>query len=186
MGNNKRKRSSQFPSASKKGPSKAAAVTNTAPPQSSSKTVKVVQPEHTSLSAHEHILAYMNKYKRDPKTPKTLTDNEMVAVLQLSQHLRVFGLLSAAGFVKQANQQSGDTKEKRRPVWELLLCQLLNDPEISDAETLKSAIIDMAKNRPAEYMALWRRALLFSKHWNFWARAYQAPKSNEATQETSA
>ena len=143
---------------------------------------RAVQPEHTSLTAHSHIAAYIDKFER---AERLLTDSEINAVLQLAQHLRVFGLVSAAGFVGQTNDQGGSTQEKRRPVWELLLCQLIDDPEVIDAKTLKREVLKIASDQPAMYMALWRRAVLFSKHWNFWAKAYQTPKTEKSSQDSA-
>jgi hypothetical protein len=55
-----------------------------------------VQPEQMSLDAYGHIQKYLeicNKAKLDKE--------DLTAVLRLSQHLRVFGLLSAVGYVNQ-------------------------------------------------------------------------------------
>ena len=136
-------------------------------------SVVSVRPEHMSLAAHGHITAYLEKFS---KGTQQLEDSEIVSTLHLSQHLRVFGLLSAVGFVKQTNQQSGDVQKKRRQVWELLLCKLLNSNEVTDADALMKAVVEMTSNRPAEYLALWRRSIMLSKHWNFWAKAYQKEK----------
>lgn len=142
-----------------------------------SDSILSVQPEHMSLTAHAHITAYM--VKQD--SASSLSSNDVTAVLKLAQHLRVFGLLSAAGFVKQANQQEGEVKDRLRPVWESLLCQLLNIAEVGDADALMAAVVEMTGQRPSEYMALWRRAIAISKHWNFWARAYQQESTSEVT-----
>ena len=109
----------------------------------------------------------------------------MTAVLKLAQHLRVFGLLSAAGFVKQANQQEGEVKEKIRPVWESLLCQLVDNSEVKDATALMAEILTMTNERPADYMALWRWAIALSKHWSFWARAYQVETTDHSISEVN-
>jgi hypothetical protein len=142
--------------------------------------VTPIRPENLSLTAHAHILAYFEKYPRDSQK---LNDNEVTAILQLSQHLRVFGLLSAVGFVKQTNQQPGEVKKCIRSVWELLLAQLL-DPQ-KDSDALMTEVVILAKERPSEYMAQWRRALQLSKHWNFWAKAYQEEKTQSQTEEKS-
>ena len=169
----KSKQGGQFPKGSKpESPAVSAAneAVTSMPSALPSPSVSLVQPEHMSLTAHAHIIDYLEKFS---KGTKTLEDSEIVSILQLSQHLRMFGLLSAAGFVKQTNQQGGEVQKKRRQVWELLLCKLLGSSEVSDAKTLMEAIVKMTSDRPAEYMALWRRATVLSKHWNFWARAYQ-------------
>ncbi|MGI8932730.1 MAG: hypothetical protein ACR2FS_01515 [Phormidesmis sp.] len=172
----KRKKKRQFPQGSKPKPISEATVGKTVSTVSSTSTALAavsVQPEHMSLAAHAHIVAYLEKFS---KGMQQLEDSEMVSILQLSQHLRVFGLLSAVGFVKQANQQSGEVQKKRRQVWELLLCKLLNSNEVTDADALMKAVVEMTNNRPAEYLALWRRSIILSKHWNFWAKAYQKEK----------
>ena len=77
----------------------------TAKPPTSCETVKVatvksdnnsslVLPEQMSLNAHEHIQMYLQKYSK-----RKLDKNDLTAVLRLSQHLRVFGLLSAVVMV---------------------------------------------------------------------------------------
>ncbi len=184
----KRKKNKQFPQGNRpQNPpsSKTASSTSTASSssissvetsRSASGSTLLVQPEHMSLAAHAHVAEYMKQH-----SVSSLSDNEVIAVLKLSQHLRVFGLLSAVGFVKQSNQQSGETKERIRPVWESLLCQMLNDDKVNDnnsqpvkdAHELMTAVLAMTQQRPAVYMALWRRAIALSKHWSFWARAYQ-------------
>ena len=182
----KRRNRGQFP----KGPNRPESTSNetvgeTVSPASDTLTnpsVVSVRPEHMSLTAHEHITAYLEKFS---KGTQQLEDSEIVSILQLSQHLRVFGLLSAVGFVKQTNQQSGDVQKKRRQVWELLLCKLLGSEEIVDAKTLMDTVVKMTKDRPAEYMALWRRSIALSKHWNFWAKAYQKEKPDKQSQENS-
>jgi len=126
----------------------------------------MVQPEHMSLTAHKHIQAYLNNRSG-------LSDNDLTAVLRLSQHLRVFGLLSAAGYVNQSNAQGGEVRERTVPVWESLLGQLVNEENPPNRRNLMQQVVDLANNQPAEYMALWRKALILANHWNFWARAYK-------------
>jgi hypothetical protein len=87
--------------------------------------------------------------------------------------LRVFGLLSAAGYVNQSNAQGGEVRERTVPVWESLLGQLVNEENPPNRRNLMQQVVDLANNQPAEYMALWRKALILSNHWNFWARAYK-------------
>ncbi|MFM6845731.1 MAG: hypothetical protein ACKPKS_18400, partial [Dolichospermum sp.] len=80
----------------------------------------LVLPEQMSLFAHEHIQKYLRKYNK-----QKLDKNDLTAVLRLSQHLRVFGLLSAIGYLYQANAQDNYEVRKRTvPVWELLLGQI--------------------------------------------------------------
>ncbi len=128
----------------------------------------LVRPEHISLLAHKHILGYMKEQKSEK-----LTQDDLTAVLRLSQHLRVFGLLSAAGYVNQSNQQSGKVRERTVPVWTALLRQLVNEQDSIPPRELMRIIQEKANLSPNEYLALWRRALILSNHWNFWARAYQ-------------
>jgi hypothetical protein len=90
----------------------------------------------------------------------------------LSQHLRVFGLLSAVGYLNQANAQDNNEVRKRTvPVWELLLGQMVD--QAPSKEEMMTQIVDIARNKPQEYMLMWRKSLLLANHWNFWARAYQ-------------
>ena len=126
-----------------------------------------VHPEEMSLTAHQHIKQYL-----DSEKCKTLSDEDLTAVLRLSQHLRVFGLLSAAGYVNQSNAQDGKVRERTVPVWLSLLGQMINLKELS-RENLKEAVVELARDQPQEYMAAWRRSLILANHWNFWARAYQ-------------
>jgi hypothetical protein len=126
----------------------------------------MMQPEQMSLTAHKHIQTYLNNRP-------TLSDNDLTAVLRLSQHLRVFGLLSAAGYVNQSNAQRGEVRERTVPVWESLLGQLVNEDNPPDRKTLMKQVDDLARNQPGEYMTLWRKSLILANHWSFWARAYK-------------
>jgi hypothetical protein len=126
----------------------------------------MMQPEQMSLTAHKHIQTYLNNRPR-------LSDNDLTAVLRLSQHLRVFGLLSAAGYVNQSNAQRGEVRERTVPVWESLLGQLVNEDNPPDRKTLMKQVDDLARNQPGEYMTLWRKSLILANHWSFWARAYK-------------
>ncbi|OBQ22967.1 MAG: hypothetical protein AN488_06625 [Anabaena sp. WA113] len=124
-----------------------------------------------SLSAHEHIQEYLKTYKK-----QKLDKNDLTAVLRLSQHLRVFGLLSAVGYLNQANAQDNNEVRKRTvPVWESLLGQMVavDKNQLSNKEELMTQIVEMTRNQPQEYMLNWRKSLLLANHWNFWARAYQ-------------
>ena len=111
----------------------------------------------------------------------------MNAILRLSQHLRVFGLLSAVGYVNQSNaQENNKTRQRTAPVWRVLLGQMIDElnlpgtpklMEIEDpnemARELMEQVVRIANQQPSEYMANWRKSLNLSNHWNFWARAYQ-------------
>lgn len=125
-----------------------------------------VQPEQTSLLAHHHIQTYLAAHHQ-----QQLTKNDLTAVLRLSQHLRVFGLLSAVAYVNQANAQGGEVRERTVPVWESLLGQFMEQNPVNRAD-LMAAVITLANNHPQDYMAKWRKVLNLSRHWNFWARAY--------------
>jgi hypothetical protein len=134
---------------------------------SNSPRTAMIQPEQMSLTAHQHIQRYL-QIRRIP----ILDKNDLNAVLRLSQHLRVFGLLSATGYVNQANDQGGEVRERTVPVWECLLGQLINENNPPDRRDLMEQVTQMAGQEPGVYMMTWRRALTLSKHWNFWARAY--------------
>jgi hypothetical protein len=122
-------------------------------------------PEQMSLSACKHIKAYMGDRTE-------LNKNELNAVLRLSQHLRVFGLLSATGYVNQENAQQGEVRQRTVPVWSSLLGQLIDEDNPPNRRQLMERVKDMAKDRPTEYMMNWRRSLILANHWNFWAKAY--------------
>lgn len=131
-----------------------------------------VLPEQMSLTACRHIQNYMGDRQE-------ITKNDLNAVLRLSQHLRVFGLLSAAGYVNQSNQQEGEVRQRTVPVWLALLGQLIlpDRPEIIEdnrhnRQELMETVQNMARNHPTEYMMNWRKSLILANHWNFWARAY--------------
>ncbi|MBD2445439.1 hypothetical protein H6G25_20130 [Dolichospermum sp. FACHB-1091] len=123
-----------------------------------------------SLSAHEHIQKYLKTYKK-----QKLDKNDLTAVLRLSQHLRVFGLLSAVGYLNQANAQGGEVRERTVPVWESLLGQMVavDKNQLPNKEELMTQIVEMTGKQPQEYILTWRKSLLLANHWNFWARAYQ-------------
>ena len=127
-----------------------------------------VQPEQMSLDAYGHIQKYLktcNKTKLDKE--------DLTAVLRLSQHLRVFGLLSAVGYVNQSNAQEGKVRERTVPVWQSLLGQLLDKDNPLKDKQLMEKVVEMTKNEPSQYMATWRSSLSLANYWNFWARAYQ-------------
>ncbi len=132
----------------------------------------IILPEQMSLTACEHIQNYMGDRTE-------LSKEDLNAVLRLSQHLRVFGLLSATGYINQSNDQEGKVRERTVPIWLALLGQLIfpGDREIiedklDNRKKLMKEVQEMAKSRPAEYMINWRKSLIMANHWNFWARAY--------------
>ncbi len=127
-----------------------------------------VLPEQMSLSAHQQIQTYLRNYHK-----QRLDKNDLTAVLRLSQHLRVFGLLSAVGYVNQSNAQGGEVRSRTVPVWESLLGQMIDEANPPERERLMEAVLQMTKNQPQHYMTTWRKSLMLANHWNFWARAYQ-------------
>jgi len=126
----------------------------------------MIKPEQMSLSAHAHIQTYL-------KGKSVVTEKDLVAVLRLSQNLRVFGLLSAVGYVNQTNDQGGEVRERTVPVWESLLGQLIDESKPPQRRELMESVVNMASNKPDLYLATWRRSLVLAQHWNFWARAYK-------------
>jgi len=130
-----------------------------------------IQPEQMSLTAHAHIQTYLNEIGKSK-----LNKDDVTAVLRLAQHLRVFGLLSAVGYLNQSNAQEGKVRERTEPVWKSLLGQLLDPNNPPNAENLMKKVVKKANEQPSEYMAAWRRSLILANHWNFWARAYQEEK----------
>lgn len=142
------------------------AATPPKPPQTDSESSRV-QPEQMSLNAYKHIQNYLKTYDK-----AKLDKEDLTAVLRLSQHLRVFGLLSAVGYVNQSNAQEGKVRERTVPVWQSLLGQLLDKDNPPTGKQLMQKVEQMAR-QPSEYMATWRKSLILANHWNFWARAYQ-------------
>ncbi len=124
----------------------------------------MIQPEEMNLSAHKHIQQLLQK--------EPLTEDRVNAVYRLSQHLRVFGLLSAAGYINQSNKQGGEIRKLTTPVWGGLLAQLLGQNVGIEPEKLMTMVIKLAETDPTNYMVQWRKSLELSHHWNFWARAY--------------
>ncbi len=127
-----------------------------------------VQPEQMSLTAHQHIQTYLKNTKKSQ-----LDKDDVTAVLRLAQHLRVFGLLSAVGYLNQSNDQDGKVRKRTKPVWKCLLGQLIDQDNPLEAKALMATVEQIAQKEPSRYMATWRRALILANHWNFWARAYQ-------------
>jgi len=141
-------------------------------PQNSQKSSAVVQPAQMSLTAHQHIQEYLKA-----ATKANIEKEDLNAVLRLSQHLRVFGLLSAVGYLNQSNaQENNETRKRTVPVWGLLLGQMLgktiNASNALERRELMETVAEMARENPAEYMATWRKSLILAEQWNFWARAY--------------
>lgn len=127
-----------------------------------------VLPEQMSLVAHQHIQNYLSKYRK-----YRLDKNDLNSILRLSTHLRVFGLLSAVGYLNQSNAQAGEVRERTVPVWESLLGQMLDENNPLERQQMMTTVVEMAGNQPKQYMATWRRSLMLANHWNFWARSYQ-------------
>ena len=141
-----------------------------------------VQPEKMSLSAHDHIQNYITQSQSNTKH---LTKDEVTAVLRLRQHLRVFGLLSAVGFVNQSNQQEGKVSGITNQVWQVLLNKLVDENNALSSTQLMERVQTIAQNQQSNYMVLWRRSLTLSHYWNFWAKAYQEEKKNEQRENLS-
>ena len=53
-----------------------------------------------------------------------------------------------------------------------------------DAAKLMTKVKVLAEQQKtqSEYMAMWQRALKLSKHWSFWAKAYQEEKKKQDEQ----
>ncbi len=126
----------------------------------------MIQPEEMSLLAHGHLKNYLDNRIN-------ISDEDLTAVLRLSQHLRVFGLLSAVGYINQTNDQEGRVRERTVPVWRSLLSQLILGESSDNSRTLMDSVVTMANTEPRKYMINWRKSLVLSNHWNFWARAYK-------------
>ncbi|MFW6296300.1 MAG: hypothetical protein ACOC04_03815 [Halothece sp.] len=184
MSKKSKRKNSQFSSGKQK--SSTSSSSNQAQPlKTTTSTVTVqakhqtVKPEQVSLDAHTHIQKYL---KDSQKTG--LEQEDLNAVLRLSQHLRVFGLLSAVGYINQSNDQEGKVRKRTVPVWKCLLEQLFEPKELQallqleevpnsfTEKQLMEAVKEMADKHPSEYMSMWRKSLVIANHWNFWARAY--------------
>ena len=127
----------------------------------------MIKPEQMSLAAHSHIQKILDN--------EQLTIEDLNAIYRLSQHLRTFGLLSAVGYINQSSSKAeGTMRERTLPIWKSLLAQLLNQAEDIEPKKLMNTVISYANNRPDIYMLQWRRSLELSRHWIFWARAYQS------------
>lgn len=142
------------------------------PSQQSLGKSSAVQPEQMSLTAHQHIQEYLKAASK-----ANIEKEDLNAVLRLSQHLRVFGLLSAVGYLNQSNsQENNETRKRTVPVWGLLLGKMLgktiNSSNALERRELMETVAEMARQNPGEYMATWRKSLILAEQWNFWARAY--------------
>ena len=176
------KHSSQFPKGSKPQSSPGAIPPKSSKPASTLKQQaqvtspsmqqNPVHPEQISLDAYQHIQFCLNGKAQ-------LDKEDVTAVLRLSQHLRVFGLLSAVGYLNHS--KAGKVQDRTKPIWLPLLWQLIyEDKSVGSEAELMRRVEQMARNQSPLYMATWRRALILSNHWNFWARAYQREdKANE-------
>ena len=166
----KRRKSSQF-SKARQNPPSAKKSTPPNPGRNTSSPVESspprVQPEQMSLTAHAHIQVSLQKYHKTH-----LEQEDLNAVLRLSQHLRIFGLLSAVGYINQTNDQEGKVRQRTGTIWGCLLGELIAPTQSLSNEELMEIIVKTAKENPSEYMAMWRKSLSLSHHWNFWARAY--------------
>jgi hypothetical protein len=131
----------------------------------------MIKPEEMSLLAHKHIQTLLNDRKK-------LSEDEVNSVYRLSQHLRVFGLLSVSGYINHNNNQDSKNRNTNTQIWSKLLAQLLDKDNSYDSIELMKSVIHWADNDPKIYMLQWRRALELSQHWNFWARAYKEPSKS--------
>jgi len=189
----KKNKSSQFPKHQKSNPQTEYQTTANSPnslkppsavssgnvgnstPINSTNDRAMVKPEQMSLTAYAHIQKYL---KTAGKTD--MEKEDLNAVLRLSQHLRLFGLLSAVGYVNQSNAQKGKVRDRTVPVWASLLGQMLGK-EIDTKDSLQRRelmefVQQMANTQPGDYMASWRKSMMLSEQWNFWARAYAKEK----------
>jgi hypothetical protein len=132
------------------------------------------------LAAHQQIQECL-KYTKKAQLEK----DDVTAILRLSQHLRVFGLLSAVGYLNHA--KGGKVQDRTAPMWLSLLWQLVNEKKlpIGDKEQLMQTVQQMAEREPRLYMVMWRKALVFSNHWNFWAKAYQEEQTNDSAEHST-
>lgn len=176
--NNKNK-SSQFPSQQPTPPSGKSVsdrpnnpqVTTSQTSMTTRSSSSSIKPEEMSLTAHAHIKKYLQKTDKPDMEKEDLN-----AVLRLSQHLRLFGLMSAVGYVNQQNAQEGKVRDRTVPVWSSLLGQMLgkeiDHKNAQQRRELMETVVNMARNEPKKYMASWRQSMTLAEHWNFWARAY--------------
>jgi hypothetical protein len=145
---------------------------------------KSLQPEQMSLEAYKHIQECL----KDKKV-EHLQKEDVTAVVQLAQHLRVFGLLSAVGYIRHARE--GKIRERIRPMWTPILWRLVcgTKQRPTDDQKARQELMNetytLSNQDPKGYMVKWRQSLKLSNHWNFWARAYQEEKVDEQRTEDS-
>lgn len=136
-------------------------------------------PETMSLEAYDQVKHYLKIHQLEHFSKEDLN-----AVLRLSQHLRVFGLLSAVGYLNQSNEQDGKVRLRTVPIWCSLLGDFLGKPTHFDNGQQRRELMDfvqsMAKDRPKEYWMQWRKSMAIAQRWNFWARAHKDPNANDA------
>jgi len=160
----KKSKSSQFPKTPRyEKPAQKVVVANETPVLTA-----MVKADQISLDAHSHIQKYLLSQNKI-----ALSKEDLNAVLRLSQHLRVFGLLSAVGYINQTNDQEGKVRQRTVPVWQSLLGQLIAPESTISKVDLMTRVVNMSKDESVQYLAAWRKSLIFTNHWNFWARAYQ-------------
>lgn len=137
----------------------------------------MVKPEQLSLTAHHQITTCLENLDGQ----NSFSDKDINAVLRLSQHLRIFGLLSAIRYINTSNDQDGNVRERTVPIWRSLLAQLIFENPGTEATALRNQIVNVANQKPEQYMQLWRKSLALANHWNFWARAYksESPADNQ-------
>lgn len=182
MSKNKSGRSKQFPSASSSPAAQSQSFTSKAldvSPHANQNSMTSFSPEAISLQAYDQVKRYLATHQLQHFSVEDLN-----AVLRLSQHLRVFGLLSAVGYINQSNEQEGKTRQRTVPVWCSLLGDFLGKPTRSEnaqqRRELMNFVQSMAKDRPKEYWMQWRQSMEIAQRWNFWARAHKDPKGDDA------
>ncbi|EAZ88030.1 hypothetical protein CY0110_30945, partial [Crocosphaera chwakensis CCY0110] len=75
-------------------------------------------------------------------------------------------------YINQSNDQEGKVRQRTVPVWHCLLGKLMAPMEDLDKRELMERIVALSRDSPREYMMMWRKSLVLTPHWNFWARAY--------------
>ncbi|WP_416674382.1 hypothetical protein [Egbenema bharatensis] len=144
----------------------------TTPAPEAAPALQPLQPEQMSLAAYGHIQECLKD-----KQVEFLKKEDVTAVVQLAQHLRVFGLLSAVGYVRHARE--GKIRERIRPMWTPLLWRLVCGDEVrpkqekAARQALMNVTYTLSTEDPKGYMVKWRQGMKLANHWNFWARACQ-------------
>ena len=141
----------------------------------SSTIINSIQPEQMSLDAYEQIQNYL---KSQDQGKNLMSKEDLNAILRLSTHLRVYGLLSAVGYINQENEQDGEVRKRTVPIWKSLLGQLVMNNNTINKKELMELVQKMAQNNPTQYMQMWKKALKISHYWNFWGRAYKKEKKD--------